>query len=107
MVLDGRVVRSRSDGSSAVDITSIDGNTGKTIWSTSVTSNQAGALLTDGRLVLVSRTKSTSGAGTVIAAYDLADGRQRWEVPIGEEQWLVEIDGRVFGLSGPGLVAYG
>lgn len=107
MVLDGRVVRSRSDGFSAVDITSIDGNTGKTIWSTSVTSNQAGALLTDGRLVLVSRTKSATGAGAVITAYDLADGRQRWEVPIGEEQWLVEIDGRVFGLSGPGLVAYG
>ena len=106
MVLDGRVVRSRSDGSSAVDITSIDGNTGKTIWSTSVKSDQAGALLTDGRLVLVSRTESTTGARAVITAYDLADGRQRWEVPIGEEQWLVDIDGRLFGVSGVSLVAY-
>ncbi len=107
MVLDGRVVRSRSDGSSAVDITSIDGRTGETIWSTSVKSNQGGSLLTDGRLVLVSRTEPTTRAGAVITAYDLADGRQRWEVPIGEEQWLVEIDGRLFGVSGPSLVAYG
>ncbi|MGV8978484.1 MAG: PQQ-binding-like beta-propeller repeat protein [Cellulomonas sp.] len=107
MILDGRVVRSRADNSSTVDITSIDGDTGTAIWSTSLTSNQGGSLLTDGRVILVSRTGSTPGARAVIAAYDLADGRQRWEVPTGGEQWLVELDGRVFGMSGRGLVAYG
>ncbi len=107
MVLVGRVVRFGFDGSSA-DITSVDARTGRTIWSTTVTSNQGGSLVTDGRLVLVSRSESTADAGAAIAAYDLTDGRPRWEVPIDGEQWLVEIDGRLFGMSSTGLVvAYG
>ena len=108
MVLDGRVVRSGSDGSPSVDLTSVDARTGETIWSTTVKSNQGGSLVTDGRVVLVSRSESTTSPGAVITAYDLTDGRRRWEVPIDDEQWLVEVDGRLFGLSGAGLVvAYG
>ena len=113
MVLDGRVVRSGfagsgSENSMSVDITSVHARTGETLWSTSVKSNQGGSLITDGRLVLVSGSESTAGPGAVITAYDLVDGQRRWEVPIDEEQWLVEVDGQLFGLSGMGLiVAYG
>jgi len=104
MILDGRVITSGFDDSTSIDstsvhIASVDASTGATLWSRSVKTSQIGSLVTDGRLVLLSHSESTA-RGAVITAYVLADGRQRWEIPIDAQRWLVVMSREVVPLFG-------
>lgn len=99
LAIDGRVVRT-----SGGELRSIDGLTGRTIWTTPVRRSTARTLLTDGRLVLLTR---LDGDAAVLAAYGLDDGLLRWETPIPADLYLTANDGALYGRSRSGLVAFG
>ena len=47
------------------------------------------------------------GRGIVLVAHGLDDGRVRWEADIADDQYLVTVDGRLYGLSNRETVALG
>ncbi|MGV8965820.1 MAG: PQQ-binding-like beta-propeller repeat protein [Cellulomonas sp.] len=108
VVVDGRIIRAGSK-----EITAIDGRTGKAVWTTPLQQpgsagyqygGPGGSLATDGRLVLLTR---PDGGGQVLAAYGLDDGRERWTVPVDQSLYLTPVEGRLFGWSQNGYVAFG
>ena len=106
LIIGGQVVRASSD-----QLTSIDGRTGATVWTTPISSTGTGSLVTDGRVVLVPN--KTKSGGPVLTAYGLDDGRPRWHTALTGDMYLLASNGRLYGLtaspdgSGMGLVALG
>ena len=101
LLLDGRIIQA---GTSA--LTCIDGRTGKTVWTTPTKQSESDSLVTDGRLVL--RAQSTGSGGTVLTAYGVDDGRQRWQTHVADDAWICVIGRRLYARSGQGgLVALG
>lgn len=43
----------------------------------------------------------------MLAAYGLDDGRERWTVPVDQSLYLTTVEGRLFGWSQDGYVAFG
>ena len=100
VVLDGRVLRIESDA-----LTSTDGRTGKTIWTTPIEPTDNGSLVTDGLVALLTQREP---AGDVnLTAFGLDDGARRWQTPLTSELWLSAINGQLYGWPGQGVVALG
>jgi len=100
VLLDGRIIRSGPR-----TLTSIDGRTGKTVWTTPTKQTESASLVTDGRLVLLAQ--PTESGDTVLTAYGVDDGRRRWHTRIAGSQWLFVSGGRLYGASDRKLVALG
>lgn len=100
MVLDGRVLRADAD-----TLESLDGRTGRPLWSVPVGPTAPSRLFSDGRVVLL--TRPDGDRGIALVAHGLDDGRVRWETSLADDQYLVTVKGRLYGLSGRGTVALG
>ncbi len=101
LVLDGRVVRAEPDVLRAVDA-----QTGATAWSVPAKGGGPYGLFTDGS-VLVRGERDGQGQG-VLVGRNLDDGRLRWTTALDDGlEELVEADGRLFGLTSDGTVAFG
>ena len=99
-VIDSRVLRIGPDG-----LRSIDGRTGRTLWSAAHARTSLGPLITDGRVVLL--TGPEPGRGSLVSAYGLDDGRLRWTAPVASEVDLLPVGAALYGRSATGLVALG
>lgn len=99
-VLDGRVLVRGEDA-----VSSLDGRTGGTQWSTPIERPGWSQLVTDGRLVLLALPDAVGGP--VVAAYAVVDGRKLWEVDVGRVDTLWVIDGHLYAQSDGDLVALG
>ncbi len=100
MILGGRVLSAGGDR-----ILALDGRSGEVVWTTELTQPTYSSVVTDGRVVLISR-PDPSGGG-LLDAYGVEDGRLRWSAPTDGELFLSAQDGRLFGWSSHGLVALG
>ncbi|MGV8966501.1 MAG: PQQ-binding-like beta-propeller repeat protein [Cellulomonas sp.] len=100
MVLDRRVIRADADS-----LESIDGRTGEQVWAVPVGQTAQSTLFSDGRLVLLAQ--PDGDRGIVLVAHGLDDGRVRWESDIADDQYLVTVGGRLYGLSNRETVALG
>ncbi|RYV51671.1 PQQ-binding-like beta-propeller repeat protein [Pengzhenrongella frigida] len=100
MVLDGRVVRADAD-----ELQSLDGRTGRSVWAVPVGQTAQSTLFSDGRLVLLAQPDPERGI--VLVAHGLDDGRVRWEFDLADDQYLVTVDGGLYGLSNRETVALG
>lgn len=98
IVVGGYVIRAENG-----QLQAIEGSTGSTLWSTPVDRVTRGPLVTDGRLVMLTR-RSADGE-VVLAAYGLDDGRLRWQTETGGNLDLTTISGRLYGWSGHALIA--
>jgi outer membrane protein assembly factor BamB len=99
-VLDGRVVRITSGA-----LTSVDGRTGETVWSTPLVRPARTSLATDGRVVVVP--ELDGDLGVVLGAYGLDDGRLRWRSDVADDVTVLTVFGRqLFGWTGEQLVAF-
>ena len=97
MVLAGRVIRY-----GAVELESIDGRTGALVWSTPVQASARSSLLTDGRLVLI--TERDSQGGTMLGAYGVDDGLERWRVGVARDLLPRVIGTELYGVPMVGIV---
>ena len=100
MVLDHRVIRADAD-----ELESIDGRTGRPVWAMPVGQTAQSTLFSDGRLVLLAQ--PDGDRGITLVAHGLDDGRVHWEADIADDQYLVTVDGRLYGLSNRQTVALG
>jgi outer membrane protein assembly factor BamB len=100
LLIDGRIIQA---GTGA--LTSIDGRTGKTVWTTPTKGTGSGSLVTDGHLVLLANPTGSGGAS--LTAYGVDDGQQRWQTHVAEDLRLFVSDKRLYGMSDRGLVALG
>ncbi len=97
LVVDQRIVRTETH-----ELQSVDGRTGKPVWTTPIASTAPSSLVSDGRLVLL--IEPAAGPGAELVAYGLDDGRLRWKSRLPEDLYLFAIDGRLFGWSENGTV---
>jgi len=100
MIVDRRVIRADADS-----LRSIDGDTGRTVWTTPAGETSQSALFTDGRLVLVAQTDAARDV--VLVAHRLDDGSVAWRSDIADDAYLVTVGGRLYGLSAAETVALG
>jgi len=61
--------------------------------------------VTDGRLLLV--TQLGPGGEMTLTAYGADDGRKRWQTKLADDLWLTVVDGRLYGWTGQGIIAFG
>ena len=98
-VLDGRVVAADGDV-----VRAVDGRTGAPLWTARLDRPAQGAVVSDGRVVLVS---AATDDGGVLTAVGLDDGRTRWTTDVRHALFLFAVDGRLYGWSARGLQALG
>ena len=97
MVLAGRVIRYGD-----LELESLDGRTGAVGWSTPVRASSRSSLLTDGRLVLV--TERDAQGATMLGAYGVDDGLQRWRVAVAPDLMPRVIGAALYGAPTVGVV---
>jgi len=89
------------------NLKAIDARSGEVLWTVHVAmGNHEQRVLTDGRSVLVPRYEAVRGS--VLTAFDPADGRERWtaDLPPGANR-LVVVHGRLLAMTTQDLVALG
>lgn len=89
------------------ELLALDARSGELLWSVPVPrGNHGQQVLTDGRVVVVPT--SERALGSILRAFDPADGRERWSAPLpGGATQLAVLDGRLVQLTDRELIVLG